>query len=157
MVGRRRIGEVLPRRPEPFLDPIDEFFWTSGADGRLRILRCDSCGTYVHPAAPYCRACHGTELHPQVVSGRARVATFTVNHQPWILGSVPYVIALVELHEQQGLYLTTNLVDVDGDDVEIGMEVAVVFEHSGDVWYPLFAPVGADSTGAADAASESRR
>jgi uncharacterized OB-fold protein len=142
MVGRHAIGEVLPVRPVPFLDPIDEFFWTSGADGRLRIMRCRSCRSYIHPAAPHCRACHSGDVSPEVVSGRGEVATFTVNHQPWIPGADPYVIALVELAEQRGLFLTTNLVDIDGDDVRIGMAVRVVFEHTGDIWYPLFTPAG---------------
>lgn len=158
MVGRHRVGEVLPYRPVPFLDPVDEFFWTSGADGRLRMVRCRDCATYIHPAAPVCRRCHGTSVGPEVVSGRGRVATFTVNHQPWIPGSEPYVIALVELNEQKGLILTTNLVDVDGDDVSIGMEVEVVFEHANEVWYPLFRPAGpagpaADGTGGGAAVS----
>jgi uncharacterized protein len=148
MVGRRRVGEVLPYRPMPFLDPIDEFFWTSGADGRLRIMQCRSCRTYIHPAAPHCRNCHSADVAPEVVSGRGHVATFTVNHQPWIHGSEPYVIALIELEEQRGLFLTTNLVEIDGDDVTIGMPVRVVFEHTGEVWFPLFTPVepiGADA------------
>ena len=154
MVGRNRVGEVLPYRPVPFLDPVDEFFWTSGADGRLRILRCGTCRRFIHPAAPVCRSCHGTDVHPEVVSGRGRVATFTVNHQPWIRGSHPYVIALVELQEQKGLFLTTNLVDIDGDDVSIGLEVEVVFEYAEGVWYPLFrpaAPPGGTPDGAAQA------
>jgi uncharacterized OB-fold protein len=159
MVGRRAVGAVLPYRPEPFLDPVDEFFWTSGADGRLRIMRCRGCGWYIHPAAPHCRRCHESDVGPEVVSGRGHVATFTVNHQPWIPGSEPYVIALVELAEQRGLFLTTNLVEIDGDDVSIGLEVEVVFEHAvfeqtGDVWFPLFRPVATASPAAAAATGD---
>jgi uncharacterized OB-fold protein len=64
-----------------------------------------------------------------------------VNHQPWLPGAQPYIIAMVELPEQASLYLTTNLVEIDGDDVKLGMELEVVFEHIGAVWYPLFRPV----------------
>ncbi len=66
------------------------------------------------------------------------VATYTVNHQPWVGPADPYVIAIVELPEQEGLRLTTNIVGIDPDDVAIGMDVTVVFEQHGDVWFPLF-------------------
>jgi uncharacterized OB-fold protein len=141
VAGRREAGDVLPVRVPPFLDPDNSSFWTSGEAGVLRILRCATCGWWVHPAGPRCRRCRSADVAPQPTSGRGRVATFTVNHQPWIPGAQPYIIALVELPEQPGLYLTTNLVEIDGDDVTLGMEVEVVFEHNSGVWYPLFRPV----------------
>ncbi len=53
--------------------------------------------------------------------------TFTVNHQPWMPGpEPPYVVAIVELPEQDGLRLTTNIVNCAPDDVRIGMPVQVV-------------------------------
>jgi len=102
------------------------------------IHRCADCGWWTHPAAPRCRKCHGAAVAPSAVSGRGRVATFTVNHKAWIPGSEPYIVALVELVEQPALFLTTNLVGIDGDDVELGMEVEVVFEIADEIAYPLF-------------------
>jgi uncharacterized OB-fold protein len=131
----------LPLRVKPFLDPDNTAFWTSGRDGRLLIHHCRACGLWVHPAAPRCRRCHSAEVGPEPVSGRGRVATFTVNHKAWIPGSDPYIIALVELVEQPGLFLSTNLVDIDGEDVKLGMQVDIVFEKAGDVYLPLFRPV----------------
>ena len=128
---------VLPR-----LDDTNRFFWTSGADGRLRFLRCGDCRRYVHPPVPRCSYCLGASLSPEVVSGRAVVHSFTVNHQQWIPGSDPYVIGLVTIDEQDDVRLTTNLVDCDPDDVHIGMAVSVTFEEAEDVWLPLFAPTG---------------
>ncbi len=117
------------------------FFWTSGEDGILRILRCNACGFHIHPPGPVCPQCLSRDLTPQVVSGRGRVETFSVNYQQWIPGSDPYVIAWVSLDEQPDVRLTTNLVDVEPDDVHIGMEVAVEFEQIEDVYIPLFRPV----------------
>jgi uncharacterized OB-fold protein len=37
--------------------------------------------------------------------------------------------------------LTTNIVDVDPDDVRVGMAVEVVFEDHAPVFVPLFRPV----------------
>ncbi len=126
----------------PQVTPWNEHFWHGGADGELRFLRCGSCGYYVHPPSPLCPECLSRDLSPEAVSGRAVVHTFTVNHQPWIPGfDPPYVVAIVELDEQEGLRLTTNLVSCEPEDVSIGMRVKVLFEDVGDeVFLPLFEP-----------------
>lgn len=117
-----------------------EFFWTSGSDGKLRFLRCQHCGYYVHPPSPRCPKCLTAEVQPEVVSGRATVFSYTVNHQQWVPGSEPYVVGLVELEEQDDLRLTTNIVGCDPDDVVIGMPVEVTFRPVDDVWLPQFLP-----------------
>ena len=38
----------------PGLDEPSAFFWTSGADGKLRFLRCAACSYLIHPPAPIC-------------------------------------------------------------------------------------------------------
>ena len=131
-----------PFRLLPRLTPDNEHFWTGGAEGELRFLRCGACGEWVHPPSPICPRCLSRSLAPEAVSGRGVVHTLTVNHQPWYPGlDPPYVIAIVELPEQAGLRLTTNLVGVEPGAVRIGMQVRVVFEHHEDVWLPLFEPV----------------
>ena len=57
----------------------------------------------------------------------------------------PYVIAIVELDEQPGLRLTTNIVNCPVEAVHIGMRVRVLFDHREDVWLPLFEPLPGDS------------
>ena len=132
-----RAHRVLPR-----VDATNEHFWRGGADGQLRVLRCAACGHWVHPPAPVCPVCLGRQVAPDVLSGRGVVHSFTVNHQPWNpTMPAPYVVALVQLEEQPGLRLVTNLVGVDPEQVAIGMAVEVTFEQYDDVWIPLFAPV----------------
>jgi uncharacterized protein len=126
---------VLPR-----LEDSNRFFWTSGADGRLRFLRCSACRRYVHPPGPVCPYCLVGSLVPEPVSGDGVVHSFTVNHQQWIPGSDPYVIGLVTIVEQDDVRLTTNLVDCAPDEVRVGMAVEVTFEQAEDVWLPLFKP-----------------
>ena len=129
-------------RPLPALEPESEHFWRACHAGRLEILRCRGCGWYVHPPRPVCPRCHGTDVAWQQVSGQATVVSFTVNHQAWFPGQeVPYVIALVELVEQVGLRLTTNLVGCAPEAARIGMAVRVVFETlSDEIALPLFEP-----------------
>jgi uncharacterized OB-fold protein len=73
----------------PHLSDDNRFFWTSGAEGVLRILRCNACGFFVHPPGPVCRRCLSSDLAPQAVSGRGRVESYTINYQQWIPGSDP--------------------------------------------------------------------
>ena len=131
-----------PFRLLPQVTPENQHFWHGGAEDALRFLRCASCRYYVHPPSPVCPECLSRDLAPEAVSGRAIVHTYTVNHQPWIPGfEPPYVVAIVELEGQEGLRLTTNLVNCEPADVSIGMRVKVVFEDVGDgVFLPLFEP-----------------
>ena len=78
---------------------------------------------------------------PSPVSGRGRVATFTVNEQRWTAQlDVPFVFAAVELEEQAELYVFSNIVGCAVDRVRIGMPVTARFERHGDVYLPLFEP-----------------
>jgi hypothetical protein len=127
--------------PVPVVTALDEHFWRGGATGRLLILRCDACGFWLHPPGPVCRRCFATALTPTAVSGRGRVRTFTVNHQPWFPAlPPPYVLAIVELEEQPGLQFLTRLVDCAIEEARSGLTVRVCFEHHDDVHLPLFTP-----------------
>jgi uncharacterized OB-fold protein len=92
-----------------------------------------------------CPQCHSKSMKTEPVSGRATLATFSVNYQNWMPGpELPYIVAIVEIVEQPSLRLTTNLVNCALDDARIGMPVRVVFEKhedpEGDVYLPLFEP-----------------
>jgi uncharacterized OB-fold protein len=130
-----------PFRVLPRVTPWNEHFWRGGAQGELRFLRCTACRTFVHPPAPVCPECYGRALAPEAVSGRATVLTYTWNHQPWVPApDHPYAIAIVELEEQPGLRLMTNIVGCTPETLSVGLPVRVVFEAHDDVWIPLFEP-----------------
>jgi uncharacterized protein len=131
-----------PFRILPRVTDRNRHFWEGGRDGKLQFLRCADDGTYVHPPAPVCPTCFAKSLAVEAVSGRATVATFSVNHQPWMPGpELPYVLAIVEIVEDPRVRVTTNIVGCDPDAVHIDMPVRVTFEeHDGEVWIPLFEP-----------------
>jgi uncharacterized OB-fold protein len=129
-------------RKLPVIDAESGFFWTSGEDGRLRILRCEDCGHWQHPPLPLCPECHSGKLEPQPVSGKGRIASFTVNHEKWLPGlEVPFVFAAVELIEQPELYVFSNILGPI-EEVRMGQQVTVCFERHEDVYLPLFRPEG---------------
>ena len=127
-------ARVLPR-----LDSENRFFWTAGAQGQLRFLRCQECAAFVHPPRPVCRGCLSEKVAPEAVAGTGTIDTYTVNYQQWRPGlEVPYVIARVAIDGAPGVFLTTNIVGCAVEAVEIGDRVRVKFEQHGEVYLPLF-------------------
>ena len=125
-----------------YLDDDNRFFWTAGAEGELRFLRCQGCGYFVHPPGPRCPRCHSDRLAPEAVSGRGEVHSFTINHQPWAPGlEVPFVIARVRLDGVPGVILTTNIVNCPVDEVNFDDKVRVTFDEQDGIFYPLFEKV----------------
>ncbi|HZE66469.1 MAG TPA: OB-fold domain-containing protein [Sporichthyaceae bacterium] len=143
------ITDPLLHRPAPADDPLHAFFWRSGADGVLRMLRCADCGYWLHPPSPRCPQCLSAAVTPQPLSGWATVHTFTINVQPWTPGQDPYVYAIVELPEQVGLRLSTNVVGAAPEDVFIAQALQVAFVHRHDAYYPVFIPLTSAEDGAA--------
>ena len=134
--------DAPPGRPLPAITAENQFFWTSGADGLLRFQECESCDALIHPPQPVCRYCRSRELDVRTVSGYATLIGFTVSHRFTVPGlPTPYVVAQVAIEEDPRVRLTTNAVECDPDELELGMRMEVVFEHVEDVWLPHFRPV----------------
>jgi len=131
------------QRPLPQLTPFNEWFWTSGADGTLRVQGCGDCDALVHPPVPICPSCRSRTWEPRAVSGRATIVGFTVDQHQWHPAfEPPYVIANVALDEDPAVRLTTNITGCSPDEVHVGQRVAVRFEAHEDVWLPVFEPTG---------------
>ncbi|MUL67983.1 3-ketoacyl-CoA thiolase [Mycobacterium sp. CBMA 234] len=132
----------LTRIPLPQVTPENEFYWTAGADGALRVTECENCNALVHPPAPACRHCRERKMGIRTVSGLATLIGFTINERFSIPGlAAPYVVAQVALVEDPRVRLTTNIIDCDPEQLELGQQMEVVFEQNDDVWLPLFRPV----------------
>jgi uncharacterized OB-fold protein len=132
----------MPRKL-PALTADTAAFWQGGAAGELRIHHCPACDRHYHPPAPVCPRCGSFDVAPRVTSGLGTVASYTVNHQAWTPElHEPFVVAIVELAEQAGLRLLSNVVGCPPTEVHIGMPVQVAFEQHEDVWLPLFRRAG---------------
>lgn len=136
------MSEKKSTRMLPRLTDDNRPFWTGGATGELRIMRCQDCETFIHPPRPVCRNCLSENVEPETVAGTGVVDTYTVNHQKWHPAmEVPFVIARVALDDAPGVYLTTNIVGCPVEEVDIGDRVRVTFEQQDDVYLPLFEKV----------------
>jgi hypothetical protein len=128
-------------RTTPLIDDLTRRFWTSGADGVLTVSQCSDCAHRIHPPAPRCRNCRSNRVEAQPVSGRGIVYSFTINHHRWSESvTEPYVVAIVELDDQAGLRLTTNIIGCAPDAVRVGMRVVVDFVAQEDACIPVFRP-----------------
>ncbi|MEV6162523.1 OB-fold domain-containing protein [Streptomyces sp. NPDC052052] len=129
------------RRPLPLVTPWNEFYWTAGGEGRLRVQRCASCSGLVHPPKPVCPDCRTATLSPCALSGSGTLFGFTVSHRFGLPGlPSPVIIAQVALDEDPRVRLTTRLVDCTEEQLRLGMRMEVTFEQVEDVWLPLFRP-----------------
>jgi len=129
-----------PPRPRPAITRDNAFWWEGVEAGKLLIQRCGGCGTLRHPPRPMCPTCQSLEWDTVEASGRGTVYSYVINHHPQIPAfDYPLVIALVELEE--GTRLVSNVVEVEPEDVHVGMPVEVSFEMpDGEQTLPLFRP-----------------
>ena len=130
-------------RPLPLPDEVSQFFWDGAREGRLLVQGCQRCSKLQYPPDVVCVHCQSVELAPVEVSGRGRLWSYTVVERVFHAGfadAVPYVVGLIELDEQEGLRLLTNVVDAEPDQLGVGLPVEVTFEDRGEVVLPQFRP-----------------
>lgn len=136
----------MATKPIPVPDPLSEGFWSAAAAHVLAIQRCTACGWYAYPPNVMCGNCLAPEpsFHYEPVSGRGRVTTWTVVHQAFLPGfaaDVPYVVAEVELEEQEGLRMVARVGGARPGDVATGLPVVVAFDDvAAGVAVPHFVP-----------------
>ena len=131
--------------PLPLPNELTTPFWEGSAQGQLVIQSCNACGHLQHAPEPVCSACLSFDLGSAAVSGKGTVYTYCIATQafhPWFADKLPFVIAVVELDEQPGLKMITNIVDVDPDSVSVGDRVEVTFSPLGEGFMlPVFRPI----------------
>ena len=120
-------------KPRPQPTPTSHPFWDALRDERISLQRCDDCKQWVHYPRNRCPHCFSPSLSWHEVSGRGAVYSFSVARQPTaapFADEVPQIITVVELDE--GVRLSTTLVDVEPGDVHVGDRVEPVFDHGAD-------------------------
>lgn len=129
-------------KPVPTPDALTAPYWKAAVDGRLLIQRCQACGAYQFYPRAHCTSCGADGPAWHEATGRGVVHTFSVVHRngsPGFADEVPYVFAIVELEE--GPRMTANVLDVDPEDVVVGMPVEVTFTPiSDEIALPQFKP-----------------
>jgi len=136
-------------KPLPVPDEASAPFFDGALRGELMLLRCRTCATYQSPIAyigvplrARCVNCFSGELEWAPANGNATLHSFALMHQLYdeaFASEIPYNIALVETEE--GVRLTSQVVDCPNERLEIGMPLEVTFERMSDeVAVPKFRP-----------------
>ncbi|MEQ8485132.1 MAG: Zn-ribbon domain-containing OB-fold protein [Pseudomonadales bacterium] len=129
-------------KPMPHPTPVSRPFWDGLMAGRVMIQRCGDCDAWVFYPRSRCHHCLSDRLDWRQVSGAGTLYTFTIARQPtapFFADEVPQRLAVVELDE--GVRLTSTLVDVADEDVRVGMRLRPVFDRVADeVTLLRFAP-----------------
>lgn len=115
--------------PRPAVTDVSRPYWQAAQAHRLDLQRCDDCQEWIFYPRQVCSECLSSALSWHTVSGLGVVYSYTVLHSPphpGLADQLPLVVAIVELDE--GPHLTTNLVDVEPAEVEIGLPVKVCFD-----------------------------
>ena len=104
------------------------------AEGRLMGARCESCGAVFVPPRPMCRECHGSEMEWVELSGKGKLAAFTIVHiAPTAMIEAgygrenPYCAGVVELEE--GPMISAQVLGVEVTHPE-GIQLGIALELS---------------------------
>jgi uncharacterized OB-fold protein len=131
-----------PRFDLPTIETETRPFWDAAKNGQLLLGKCNGCATVHYYPRPMCPKCWSEDVSMVPASGRGEVYTYStvyVNDLPPFNTRVPYIAAQVDLEE--GVRITTNIVECEVADLEIGMPVELRFQAiSDDVTIPVFAP-----------------
>lgn len=116
-------------KPLPTPTEQSKPFWDACKQHELRIQRCTKCGHYQHYPLAICSQCWSFDLEWAKVSGRGKIYTWVVCHvafHPGFADDLPYTFVTVELDE--GVRMTSQMVDVEPEELYPGMPVEVVFD-----------------------------
>ena len=97
--------------------------------------KCTTCGELFFPSRVVCPNCRRKgNLEPFQFSGKGKIYTYSIirSAPDDFKKSAPYAVAVIELEE--GAKLTSQLVDCDVDDIEIGDDVRNGIQKSKRRW-----------------------
>ena len=108
---------------------------------RLEAAKCQGCGRVSFPPRKVCNGCGAREFAAEKLSEHGKILTYTtIRVAPKDFETqVPYSVAIVE--SDNGVRVTTQVVDCKPEDLEIGKKVKFVFRklfdegHSGIICY----------------------
>ncbi len=128
--------------PAPQASQDDAPFWEGCNQKKLVIRHCDSCRRFFHPPAPACPRCASTLVSWKEVSGKGTVFTYTIGHHAVhssLKGHKPYNVSIVLLDAADDVRLVSNVVDVEPQDMKIGLPVSIFWDEiSMGVYLPRF-------------------
>lgn len=118
----------LTDKPMPVKTPTSAPFWDALAQHTIRIQYSPSLGEYVFYPRVVAPRTLADDLEWRQISGLGTLYTYTIAERPvapQFAADVPQLLAIVQWDE--GPRISTEMVNVDPADLELGMRVKPVF------------------------------
>ena len=115
--------------PRPVNPELTRPFWDAAKRNELVLPNCRTCANVFFYPREVCPNCLSSDLEWVTVSGKGRVYSYTIIHQPVnpnFREDAPYIYAMIQLDE--GPRMVSNLIDCANDAVSINMPVAAAFD-----------------------------
>ena len=115
-------------------------WWAATRQNKYLVRKCDKCGhKWFPPGIPACSKCMSMEIGWFETAGTGVIHSYIVVTQPIVgafIGSVPYVVAIIELDdckEEDGTVTrVAGVLTNDESEAAIGLPCKVVFEPTSD-------------------------
>ena len=149
MTTNEEYGFLLPEA-----DAATAGYWEAAQRHQLVAQRCNACSAWMHPPnVPLqfghftdgpCLECGAEDWDWAEVSGHGTLYSYVIVAQavlPQWREAAPYNVAIVALEEDEGVQMVSNVVDVDDDQLKVGMPLEVIFDDVTDeVTLPRWRP-----------------
>lgn len=145
---------AIARADFPLPDVSDELvaeYFAAAARGAVSVPRCVVCNRWCWYPETDCPACGGALVWTET-SGRASLFSWAVVRRaflPAFADMIPFVTALVTLHEDPAVRLVTVIVDADPETLTVDQPMVATFRPlvfptvpDRAVVVPMFTPLG---------------
>lgn len=126
------LPEGLPA-PVPEADGLSTPYWEGLKAEILMVQQCNDCGTYQFGPEWICHNCNSFDLNWVEAEGTGTIYSWERAWHPVHPAlrerEEPYIVVLVELKGAGNVRMIGNLLGDPHQDVVIGSDVEVVFEH----------------------------
>jgi len=117
---------MQPQRPSRRTGLLEDQFWNHLEQHKLHLQRCADCVHLWYPPGPVCPHCLSQRWQWEPMSGRGRVASWTVFHRQYFTQMPPpYVVVVAELEE--GPLIVADLESTETQSLQIGAPVNLRF------------------------------
>lgn len=128
--------------PTPLAEPAELYgpYWQGTRDEKLNVQRNPATGVYQWPPQWIAHDTQTFQLEWVEVASKGVIYSWTRAWHPVhpaLQDAGPYIIVIVELPHAGGIRMLGNLLGDPRQEIEIGAEVAAVFEHHDDATSPF--------------------
>ena len=93
---------------------------------RLIAAKCEKCGDISFPKKTWCGKCDGKVMNDVLLSNRGKLYAHTIVRQTVPGYTVPNILGVVKVPEDDGLLIMAQIHGCDIDEVVNGMEVETI-------------------------------